>query len=96
VFDVIAAGDEANAKKPAPDVFNLAIKRLGVDPSEALAFEDSRNGVLSAQAAGLRVVVTPSRDTAAEDFSMAEWVLADLGSRNVATIEPLSALVQTA
>jgi hypothetical protein len=42
------------------------------------------------------VVVTPSRDTAAEDFSMAEWVLADLGSRNVATIEPLSALVQTA
>ena len=96
VFDVIAAGDEVYAKKPAPDVFNLAVKRLGIDPSEALAFEDSRNGVLSAQAAGLRVVVTPSRDTAAEDFSMAEWVLADLRSRNVATIEPLSALVQTA
>jgi HAD superfamily hydrolase (TIGR01509 family) len=96
VFDVIAAGDEANAKKPAPDVFNLAIKRLGVDPSEALAFEDSRNGVLSAQAAGLRVIVTPSRYTAAEDFSMANWVVADLGARNVVTIEPLSALVQTA
>lgn len=96
VFDVIAAGDEVVAKKPAPDVFDLAVKRLGVEPSEALAFEDSRNGVISAQAAGLRVIVTPSRYTAAEDFSMAEWVVADLGARNIASIEALSALVQPA
>ena len=59
-------------------------------------FEDSRNGVISAQAAGLRVIVTPSRYTAAEDFSMAEWVVADLGARNIASIEALSALVQPA
>lgn len=94
VFDVIAAGDEVKAKKPAPDVFDLAIERLGIDPTEAIAFEDSRNGVLSAQAAGLRVIVTPSRYTAAEDFSMAEWVVPDLSARNVAIIEPLLALVE--
>lgn len=94
VFDVIAAGDEVKAKKPAPDVFDLAVGRLGIDPSEVVAFEDSRNGVLSAQAAGLRVIVTPSRYTAAEDFSMAEWVVPDLSARNVAIIEPLLALVE--
>lgn len=91
---MIAAGDEVKAKKPAPDVFDLAIERLEIDPTGAVAFEDSRNGVLSAQAAGLRVIVTPSRYIAAEDFSMAEWVVPDLSARNVAIIEPLLALVE--
>jgi len=94
VFDVIAAGDEVKAKKPAPDVFDLAVIRLGIEPSEALAFEDSRNGVLSAQAAGLRVIVTPSRYTVAEDISMAEWVVVDLSTANIAALEPLSSLVR--
>lgn len=78
VFDVIAAGDEVAAKKPAPDVYLLALERLGLTAGEALAFEDSRNGVLSARAAGLRVVATPSAYTAGEDFAGAEAVLADL------------------
>lgn len=78
VFDVIAAGDEVAAKKPAPDVYALALDRLSLPAGAALAFEDSRNGVLSARAAGLRVVVTPSAYTAGEDFAGAEVVLADL------------------
>lgn len=78
VFDVIAAGDEVAAKKPAPDVYALALDRLGLPAGAVLAFEDSRNGVLSARAAGLRVVVTPSAYTAGEDFAGAEVVLADL------------------
>ncbi|MCR8546742.1 HAD-IA family hydrolase [Salipiger sp. P9] len=77
VFDVIAAGDEVAAKKPAPDVYDLALKRLGLPAALALALEDSRNGVLSAQAAGLRVIVTPSVYTEDEDFGAAE-VLASL------------------
>lgn len=81
VFDVIAAGDEVAAKKPAPDVFNLALDRLGLPASEALAFEDSRNGVLSARAAGLRVIVTPSLYTAGDDLSEADWCLAGLDVR---------------
>jgi HAD superfamily hydrolase (TIGR01509 family) len=96
VFDVIAVGDEVMAKKPAPDVFDLAVERLGIDPSEAVAFEDSRNGVMSAQAAGLRAIVTPSRYTAAEDFSMAEWVVEDLSAMNIAVLDALSGPVEIA
>lgn len=69
VFDVIAAGDEVAAKKPAPDVYLLALQRLSLPPDQAVALEDSRNGVLSARAAGLAVVVTPSAYTAGEDFA---------------------------
>lgn len=78
VFPVIAAGDEVAAKKPAPDVFQLALARLRLPPAACLAFEDSRNGLLSARAAGLRVVVTPSAYTGDEDFTGAWRVLPDL------------------
>lgn len=78
VFDVIAAGDEVDAKKPAPDVFLLALERLKISPDEAIAFEDSLNGVNSAIGAGLRVLVTPSAYTDHEDFSLADWVTPSL------------------
>ena len=78
VFDVIAAGDEVAAKKPAADVYLLALGRLGVAAAEALAFEDSRNGLLSARGAGLATVVTPSLYTAGEDFTGAAAVLDSL------------------
>jgi beta-phosphoglucomutase-like phosphatase (HAD superfamily) len=78
IFDVIAAGDEVAAKKPAPDVYLLALNRLGCAPEEALAFEDSRNGVLSAKGAGLRVLVTPSRYSDTDDFTGADWVVPSL------------------
>jgi HAD superfamily hydrolase (TIGR01509 family) len=83
VFDVIAAGDEVAAKKPAPDVYLLALSRLGLPADAALAFEDSRNGLLSARAAGLRVVVTPSIYTAHEDFGGADALVPDLGLPNL-------------
>jgi len=78
VFDVIAAGDEVGAKKPAPDVFLLALDRLGLPAQAAIAFEDSVNGVRSAKGAGLRVLVTPSAYTEDEDFSAADWVVRTL------------------
>ncbi|MCD1618194.1 HAD-IA family hydrolase [Salipiger marinus] len=78
VFDVIAAGDEVPRKKPAADIYTLALARLGLPAGAALAFEDSRNGVLSARGAGLRVVVTPALYTEAEDFTGALAVLPSL------------------
>ncbi|MFU8835110.1 HAD family hydrolase [Roseovarius autotrophicus] len=78
VFDVIAAGDEVAAKKPAPDVYHLALDRLGLAPGACIAFEDSRNGLLSALGAGLGVIVTPSAYTAGEDFTGAARILPDL------------------
>ena len=78
VFDVVAAGDEVARKKPAPDVFLLALQRLGLDAQDCLAIEDSRNGVASARAAGLAVLVTPSAYTLDEDFSDAQYVVPTL------------------
>lgn len=78
VFDVIAAGDEVKAKKPAPDVFELALARLGLDPATCVAFEDSLNGLHSAQGAELAVVVTPSIYTDDQDFTGADLIRRDL------------------
>ncbi|EEW26554.1 HAD family hydrolase [Rhodobacter ferrooxidans] len=82
VFDVIAAGDEVPAKKPAPDIYLLALQRLGLTADRAVALEDSRNGLRSARAAKLACVVSPGVYTAGEDFSAATLVLGcftDLG-----------------
>ncbi|QJE94668.1 HAD-IA family hydrolase [Luteolibacter luteus] len=55
-FPVRAAGDEVPEGKPAPDVYLLACQRLGVDPKDCIAIEDSPHGVAAAQAAGIRVL----------------------------------------
>lgn len=78
VFDVLACGDEVAAKKPDPEIYRLALGRLGLPPSACLAFEDSRNGLLSALGAGLDCIVTPSVYSEGEDFAGARAVLPDL------------------
>jgi HAD superfamily hydrolase (TIGR01509 family) len=59
-FEVIAAGDEVAAKKPAPDVYLLALERLGLPAEACVAIEDTLNGLKSAQGAGLACVITTS------------------------------------
>lgn len=76
---VVVAGDAVPRKKPAPDVYLLAVERLGVPPDDCLAVEDSRNGLLAARAAGLRCVVTLSSYTWEEDMAEALLVVSDLG-----------------
>jgi HAD superfamily hydrolase (TIGR01509 family) len=77
VFDVIVAGDDVARKKPAPDAYLLTVERCGLDPAACLAFEDSRNGLRAAKAAGLRCVVSPSLYTAGEDHAEADWLVPD-------------------
>ncbi len=89
IFAVIAAGDQVAAKKPAPDVFLLALERLGLEAGACVAFEDSLNGLNSARAAGLRVVVTPSVYTDDQDFSPADLVLPSLEGLDPATLARL-------
>ena len=59
MLDCTAFGNEVQAGKPAPDLYRLAMKRGGLKPSEAIAFEDSLSGVKAARAAGLRTVYVP-------------------------------------
>jgi HAD superfamily hydrolase (TIGR01509 family) len=79
-FEVIAAGDVVPRKKPAPDIFTLALEQLGLEARDCVALEDSDNGVQSALAAGLQaLVVTESTYTRGQDFGGAPLVLDCLG-----------------
>lgn len=78
-FALVLAGDVVPRKKPAPDIYLLALERLGADPAETLVIEDSRNGLLSAVGADLTCVVTVSTYTENEDFSEAVLVVSSLG-----------------
>ena len=59
-FGAVASSDEVPTGKPAPDVYLLAARRLGVEPAACLVVEDSLNGVLAARAAAMRVVLIPN------------------------------------
>ena len=78
-FDVIAAGDEVPAKKPAPDIYTLALARLGLPATSCVALEDTENGLRSAQGAGLRCVLTVSAYGGTGPFPGAAAVLTHLG-----------------
>lgn len=58
-FSVVIAGDMVERSKPEPDIYLRAAADLGVDPADCIALEDSRNGLLSAHAAGMRVIMVP-------------------------------------
>ena len=78
-FDVIAAGDEVARKKPASDIYELALKRLQCATGRCVAFEDSANGVRAATAVGLFTVATPTYWTAGQAFGDAALILEHLG-----------------
>ncbi|MEB3333324.1 MAG: HAD-IA family hydrolase, partial [Synechococcaceae cyanobacterium] len=59
-FSFWVCGEDVERKKPDPHGYQLAIERLGLEPSAILAIEDSRNGLQAAVAAGLRCLVTLS------------------------------------
>ncbi|MGH3696161.1 MAG: HAD family hydrolase [Pseudonocardiaceae bacterium] len=61
-FQVSVSTEEVTAGKPSPVVYQTAVQRLGVDPSQAIAIEDSSNGLRSAATAGLGVLAVPHAD----------------------------------
>ena len=56
-FDNIVHENGTFAGKPAPDIYRLAARKIGLDPSECLVFEDGTSGIMSANAAGVGAVV---------------------------------------
>jgi HAD superfamily hydrolase (TIGR01509 family) len=78
-FTYILAGDIVEKKKPAPDIYQLALEKTGTDPKNCIVVEDSRNGMLAGHRAGIPVVVTTSIYTVNEDFSEASLVVSCLG-----------------
>ncbi|MEY2608230.1 MAG: hypothetical protein QOH31_6084 [Verrucomicrobiota bacterium] len=83
-FAGIFAGDVVSQKKPDPAIYQLAVQRLQLDPTLCLVIEDSHNGLVAANRAGIRCVITTSTYTIAEDFDHAVAVYPELGDPPVA------------
>lgn len=83
--EIIASGEEVQNKKPAPDLYQLAMRRLNLEPHECVALEDSEMGLRAAAGAGLAAVVTINRDTLEQDFSEAALVVSSLGEPGAPT-----------
>ncbi len=78
-FEVIAAGDIVPAKKPAPDIYTWAMVQMALEPADCIAFEDSRNGILSANGADLQAIISVNGYTQNDDFSGAPLVVDQWG-----------------
>lgn len=78
-FAAIISGSEVKRLKPAPDVYLETLRQLGLDADACLAFEDSANGIRSAEAAGLSVIATPTWYSTAESLPPTFVALPHLG-----------------
>jgi HAD superfamily hydrolase (TIGR01509 family) len=81
-FEAVLSADEVDRGKPAPDPYLELARRLGLDPAECVAIEDSTNGLKSAIAAGMRVVAIPRGPHAPDVATLAgaDSVLADISA----------------
>ena len=77
-FDVIRCADDVPSVKPDPALYRAVLDAMGVRPEDAVALEDSPNGVLAAKRAGLACVAVPNPLTARLDLSAADLRLASL------------------
>ncbi|MGI0480027.1 HAD-IA family hydrolase [Geminocystis sp. CENA526] len=78
-FEVICAGDMVEKKKPAPDIYLLALKKLGFSSKECLVIEDTNQGLTASYEAGLKTVITINDYSKNQDFDRAVLVLNHLG-----------------
>ncbi len=77
-FDCIRARDDVGLTKPDPALYRSAVEMLGVRPEQAIAFEDSPNGILAAKRAGMYCVAVPNALTRQMDTSQADLTLHSL------------------
>lgn len=79
-WDAVVSGEDVHLKKPAPDIFLTAARKLGAAPSECVVVEDAVNGVLAAKAAGMRCVAV------AQTFAPEKLIAADLVRSSIAAV----------
>jgi len=91
-FDSIHTVDQTGIGKPNPELYLLALKSLDVSPHEALAFEDSPNGITAAKSAGIFCIAIPNPITKKLDISHADLILNSLTDT---TLDKLIKLLKT-
>lgn len=88
-FGFVATRDLVDSGKPAPDLFELAVERLGADPAACVGIDDSPAGITSARSAGIAAVGVPSGMTANADFSAADLVVSSVTELDVQRLRSL-------
>ena len=86
-FDAVVCKEDVRHTKPDPELYSLALERLGASAQQAIALEDSSNGIRAAKAAGIFCVAVPNPMTADLDLSLADLRLESLQAM------PLSELI---
>ena len=82
-FSALRCRDDVARVKPDPMLYRAALEAIGVAPEEAVAFEDSPNGVAAAVAAGMRVVAIPGPMTRGLCFDAAHLCLGSLAEHSL-------------
>lgn len=85
-FGVVKTRDDVAHAKPEPDLFLAAVEALGVRPEDAVAIEDSPNGITSAKRAGLFCVAVPNQMTRELHLSHADMRLESLAEMSLAQL----------
>lgn len=83
-FAVVKCRDDVDHAKPAPDLYLAALDALQVRPDEAIALEDSPNGIAAAKAAGLYCIAAPNEITRRLDLSAADRIVESLAEVRLA------------
>lgn len=77
-FKAIVSGSDVEKGKPNPDIYLLTIKKIGLNPENCLALEDTQYGLEAAKSAGLFCLVIPNEYSEKQDFSRADGIFPNL------------------
>jgi HAD superfamily hydrolase (TIGR01509 family) len=91
LFEAIVTGDDIVRRKPAPDGYLEAARRLGANPARSIAIEDSGPGIVAARAAGMKTVAIPHPLTEGHDLTGADLRVSHAGELTVARLATLLA-----
>lgn len=86
-FNIILTSEDVINVKPAPDLYLLALSKLELTPSEAIVFEDSPNGILAANAAGIMCIAVPNEITRTMDVSHANIIVESFNEFTLAKLD---------
>ena len=90
-FGAFVSGDDVQRRKPAPDIYLEAARRLGVEPARSVAIEDSSPGIAAARAAGMKTVAIPHWLTEKHDLAGADLRVAHAGELTLTRLRALVA-----
>ncbi|MEM6331684.1 MAG: HAD-IA family hydrolase [Planctomycetota bacterium] len=87
-FAFVLHQQDVTERKPHPEVYRLAVQKLGLSPADCVAVEDNTDGLASAVAAGVRCYAFPGENNVGHDFAQAERVLEVLSFATLAGESP--------